>query len=323
MRFLAYSAVGMSSCLESSSPALPVALEFFCGIGAFAAAATGEGVVIRGAFDQDPTAGGVYGRNWRLSPSKRNLDSIGPHEIPAADLWWLSPPCTPYTIRGARHDVDDPRAASLLNLLDLIGLLGASRPRWLFIENVPGFVGSRAEKRLVETFERWGYGFVRVALCPTLFGVPMRRPRVFFVASLDGAPAVDLPAAAPTAPLAGFLDFDPEEGLDVDSRVEDNHGEALDVVRVNHSEAIVSCVTRGYAKSHVKSGSFLRRPDGGLRRLSPGEIARLLGFPAGFAFEPNTSLRRRWQLVGNSVDVRSIRFLLAAAGVGQKQEGGA
>ena len=27
-----------------------------------------------------------------------------------ADLWWLSPPCQPYSVRGRGRDLDDPRA---------------------------------------------------------------------------------------------------------------------------------------------------------------------------------------------------------------------
>ena len=51
----------------------------------------------------------------KLSQSRlRRIEALN------ANLWWMSPPCQPYTLRGNRRDVADPRAQSLLRMIDLI-----------------------------------------------------------------------------------------------------------------------------------------------------------------------------------------------------------
>src|SRR3990167_940922 len=93
------------------------AIEFFSGIGAFAEATSNSDIAVIQAFDQSAVANQVYEHNFERKPRSRNLDSIAASEIPKADLWWMSPPCTPFSVRGRRKDDKDPRAKSLLNLI--------------------------------------------------------------------------------------------------------------------------------------------------------------------------------------------------------------
>ena len=113
------------------------AVEFFCGIGGFAAAA-GERIEIAAALDINERALAVYRRNFPHPATARTIESIPADELRglAADLWWLSPPCQPYTRRGNRRDVDDARAAPLLVLMERISEI---RPRYVTLENVPEF----------------------------------------------------------------------------------------------------------------------------------------------------------------------------------------
>ena len=70
------------------------------------------------------------------------------------------------------------------------------------------------------------------------------------------------------------------------------------VVRGDDPAAITSCFTSAYGKSPVRSGSYLITSDG-LRRFSPEEILRLLGFPRWFSLPPELRPRTAWKLVGN------------------------
>lgn len=47
-----------------------------------------------------------------------------------------------------------------------------------------------------------------------------------------------------------------------------------------------------------------------LRYFAPREIANLMGFPAHFSFPENTSLRTRYRLLGNSLNVLVVSSLL-------------
>lgn len=286
------------------------AVEFFSGIGAFAAGAAGLPVEVVAAFDQNDAANRTYRHNFGLAPRARNLDAIRAAEVPDSELWWLSPPCTPYSVRGARRDDEDPRAASFLNLMALVPYRA---PRALVVENVAGFAGSRVHARLLGVLASGGFAVAEVELCPTLFGVPMRRPRRFVVAR-RGA---NLALAAPRAPellerpLAAHLDAAPAPELTVDPATVARYGRGFNVVDPADPAASVICVTAGYRRSVMASGSYLRLAGGGVRRLSPDEIVRLLGFPAGHSFPADVPLSTRYRLAGNAVDVRAVRWLIA------------
>ena len=64
-----------------------------------------------------------------------------------ADFWWMSPPCQPYTLRGLRRDLQDPRAGSLIRILDVLEETpAAALPGGLALENVSGFADSEARR---------------------------------------------------------------------------------------------------------------------------------------------------------------------------------
>ena len=70
------------------------------------------------------------------------------------------------------------------------------------------------------------------------------------------------------------------------------------------------CFTSAYGRSHVRSGSYLQQ-DTGVRRFSPTEILRLLGFPASYRLPPDLSLSKAWRLVGNSLAIAPVRAMLS------------
>lgn len=284
------------------------AIEFFSGIGAFAEAARELPIEIVAAFDQSQAANAVYRANFGLAPRSRNLDSIEASQLPAAGLWWMSPPCTPFSRRGRRHDDGDPRAASFLNL---IGLIPACLPEMIFVENVSGFAGSRVHKRLLSALEAGAYQVEELVLCSTQFGTPMRRPRYFVAAWRKGQRRyVRMPAHRALVPLADFLDSEPDAALLVPEATAARYGAAYDIVDPQQPDAIAICFTSGYYRCQKASGSMISLPGGRLRRFSPEEIVRLLGFSKHFIFPEALPLPARWRLAGNSVDVRAIRYIL-------------
>lgn len=290
-------------------------LEFFCGIGGFAAVAREHGIAVTLAFDQDADARATYEHNFGWQPSGRTLDALDLHSLPPAALWWLSPPCTPFTRRGAQRDARDPRAVAFLRLIDAAARLDTARqPRFIVVENVAGFLGSEVHHRLGERWAAAGYSIRETVLCPTQFGIPMKRPRVFLAASAEGpAPSLEPPSPPlKIQPLAAFLDpaaaHDPALRLPAASI--ERYGPSLNVVDPASPSACTICFTSGYGKSWKAAGSFLPCPDGGLRRFSPEEILRLLGFPPGFEFPDSIGLIRRWHLAGNSLSLPCVRHIL-------------
>ncbi|HEX2253397.1 MAG TPA: DNA cytosine methyltransferase [Thermoanaerobaculia bacterium] len=342
-------------------------LELYCGIGGVAAAlgmhrpggaehdgADSGAAEIVAAVDLDRTALAVYAANFPGPTVPRNLDraAAGDLAVHRADLWTMSPPCQPYTRRGLRRDLEDPRAASFVAL---VAALDAVRPPYLFLENVPGFAGSRAHALLRETLDRAGYEVGERLLCPSELGSPNRRRRFYLVASregrltwpAEGGPREDRPPrlepaevgcpgggqgddrrgtgpTLPRRPLADFVASHADPELTVAAATVAAYRHALDVVDAADPAAVTACFTAAYGRSPVRSGSYLRiGSDGGpgdstgealpaLRRFSPREVLALLGFPASYRLPPELSRATGWRLAGNSLSLPPVRALLTS-----------
>ena len=292
------------------------ALELFCGIGGFAAAAAGTNVRVAGAIDQSPAALEVYRLNfpghdaWQL-----NLENVTLEELQSAeaDFWWLSPPCQPYTVRGAGRDAADPRALSFRRILDLLARMKENDlPAHIALENVEGFARSEMRERLVNLLSGRGYAIQECMLCPTELGVPMRRPRYYCMASRGRLEPPILVVDMPLRPLGDYLDGSgPGSELLLAGDVVERCGKGFRILDPKDPQAYTTCFTSGYGRSLMRAGSYLRCA-GGVRRFAPEEIARLLHFPEGFRFPDRMTLRKKWQLLGNSLSVAAVRKVLEA-----------
>jgi site-specific DNA-cytosine methylase len=120
------------------------------------------------------------------------------------------------------------------------------------------------------------------------------------------------PEISPRPRLADLLDPTPEPGLDLSTALSERYAAALDRVDPADPAAVASCFTSAYGRSPVRAGSYLLRPDGGLRHFSPAEVLRLLGFPTGFAFPPEISRQLAWRLAGNSLSLPAVQAVLAS-----------
>jgi site-specific DNA-cytosine methylase len=289
------------------------ALELYAGIGGFAAAlrARGRGDVVACAIEQSDVAAAVYRANFLAPVLEKNLSGVKARDLAAfeADLWWMSPPCQSFTLRGARRDLDDPRARSFLKVLDLVR---AVRPPRIALENVPAFQGSRAHDALLEVLASAEYAVREHVLCPTELGIPNRRERYYLTAAIAASDLADETGAPPEdprrRPLAAFLDpaADGDPALAVDPAIGDRYRYAMQILDPEDPSASAPCFTAAYGRSHVRSGGFLRTSAGGIRRFSPAEILRLLGFPEGFALP----YVRAYGLAGNSVSVHAVTEVL-------------
>src|SRR5690606_14405977 len=68
-------------------------------------------------------------------------------------------------------------------------ILGVVRPRWVFIENVPGLLSSQSGRDMgiiLRSLGNLGYGYAYRVLDAQWFGVAQRRRRVFIVGCLGG-----------------------------------------------------------------------------------------------------------------------------------------
>lgn len=284
------------------------ALELYCGIGGFAAA-VGEHVTVAAGVDINLKALAVYARNFHHVTLAHTIESltIEAYRRWDADLWWLSPPCQPYTRRGHQRDLADSRSASLLAVLERIGQL---RPRYVALENVPGFHGSQAYRRLRQILARGGYVVRERMLCPTELGVPNRRQRFYLVAARSRLLPWNTEKVC-SFKIDRILLRKPSPQLQVPADLTAKFAGALHVVDPSDPRAESACFTAAYGRSPVRSGSYLPTA-GGIRRFAPQEILRLLCFPNTFSLPPELTSRQAWPLVGNSLSVLAVRHILTA-----------
>ena len=286
-------------------------LELYCGVGGCASALDGSGADVVAAVDINRLALSVYAHNHPHPTLVKSIDSLSVARLESfeADLWWASPPCQPFTRRGRQKDLDDPRARTFTALLHK---LAAVRPRCFAMENVVGFDTSEAREHLLRTLEKAGYSSLHeTILCPSELGLPNRRPRYYAVASqrvLDPPPPPPHRPRALSELIVGGAG-DPE--LMLDPELVRRYEGALHIVHRDDPEAVTLCFTSAYGRSHVRSGSFLA-VQGGVRRFSPHEILRLLGFPQDYGLPADLPRKNAWRLVGNSLSLEPVRHALAA-----------
>ena len=302
-------------------------VEWFAGLGGFSVAVTNANCL---AIDINQHARRAYELNSQ-NPYHflcREIESIEPDTVDSwqAEFWWMSPPCQPFTRKGNSRDLADPRVRGFLNVLAILDRL---QPPRLALENVPEFAGSQCCRLLVETLQRCGYRWQEYRFCPSQLGIPNRRKRFYLVAAKQEFQlhALDLPGGTRptpgTAGLTAFLDTAfPDSShlnalqalLNVNADSVEAYRAALDFVTPCASaQKPTACFTSAYGRSPVRSGSYLIQ-DEQIRRFSPSEISRLLGFPAGFKMPVDLSIAKQWKLLGNSLSLYAVREVLKSFG---------
>ncbi|WP_186775387.1 DNA cytosine methyltransferase [Rubripirellula tenax] len=294
-------------------------IELFCGIGGAAEAArqlARADLVSARAIDIDRDCGVVYQHNFGLAVDHQTIESIdwGSLVEIGDDAWWMSPPCQPYCRRGRGDHENDRRCDALLSLIAWLDNQPTTLPRAMVLENVPQFASSSHRDRLCCSLERNGFRTSEVVLCPTQFGIPNRRRRYYLIASRTHEATVAAPHDTSLRfSVADVLDSPPptQSPLWLAIEVASKYAGALDIVDADDPLAMTACFASGYGKSIIRSGSYLRH-DGRLRRFSPDEVARLLGYSAEFSFPLEIADRKRWKMLGNGLSIPVAKAVLDA-----------
>ena len=102
----------------------------------------------------------------------------------SVDLLVGGTPCQSFSVAGLRKGLDDPRGNLMLTFL---AIAERHRPRWIVWENVPGVLSSNGGRdfgTFLAALGELGYGWAFRVLDAQWFGVAQRRRRLFVVGCL-------------------------------------------------------------------------------------------------------------------------------------------
>lgn len=110
-----------------------------------------------------------------------NIEGITANDIKklGVNTILMSPPCQPFTRNGLKKDINDPRTASFVHLLEILPQLHIES---ILVENVKGFETSQMRDMLVKALTDNNFSYQEFVLSPSQFGIPNSRTRYYCLA---------------------------------------------------------------------------------------------------------------------------------------------
>lgn len=253
-------------------------------------------------------------------------DKIESGEIVAPDLICGGTPCQAFSLAGWKNGLNDDRGNLTLRFVDIVDSNDRKRhelekePSIVFWENVEGvltdktnafgcLICSLAGFNDVIELKRWPnagviHGVKRNiawrVLDAKFFGLPQQRRRLYL--------------------LAGGKDFFPENVLFEyhSGHLEDYPSASLNFKKEGHKFEVfreyTDCLYSAYGtkwngNAAAYNGSLFIVQDDRIRRISPLEGERLMGFPDNYTDLPGAKRTNRYQAIGNSWAVPVVRWI--------------
>lgn len=177
---------------------------FFSGIGGIDLGFEKAGMEVVYQCEILPFGTQILKKHWPNVPISGDITKVSGQDIPEADLFAGGFPCQDLSLanQGKRKGLEGARSGLFYKYAELIE---AKKPRWVFIENVPGLLNSAQGgdfKVVISTLDEFGYGVSWRVLDAKFFGTPQHRRRTYIVASLGTIGAAEVlfePGANPIA----------------------------------------------------------------------------------------------------------------------------
>ena len=298
-------------------------IDLFCGIGGFRLALESLGAKCVFSCDTDRQARKTYQANFGEEP-EGDITTIAADSIPDFNILCGGFPCQPFSIAGKQRGFKDTRGTLFFEIARIIK---AKQPKVVFLENVANLArhdDGNTLKGILDTLKGLGYDVHYQVLNAAHYGVPQIRKRIYFVCFRKDL-QVDFSFPEPTfedVAVEDYLEENVDETyyLDINSITfykPDTNVRQLDTYRMGYIGSISQgrrvYGVKGCAPTFVVSA---RGPagsteayyiNGRVRRLTPYEVKRIMGFPDDFIFPVKKG--RIYQQLGNSVAVPVVRVI--------------
>lgn len=264
--------------------------------------------------------------------------------VDAPDMICGGTPCQAFSLAGWRNGINDDRGQLTLKYIDIVNAidekrLEAQKDRTVFFwENVEGALTDKTnafgcflagllgleEPIVVSKWSTAGvvYGKERNIAWRVLdakyFGVPQQRRRIYVLGGgkdfhpenilFEKGDIVQDPYKVTEAKKSECTLFDEPSPADF-SLTAKIKGHQVEAFR-SYSDCIYAAYgTKWNGNAAAFNGSLFLSQNGRLRRLSPLECERLMGFPDNYTLIEKCSDTQRYQAVGNSWAVPVIRWI--------------
>lgn len=253
-------------------------------------------------------------------------DAIIKESIFAPDLICGGTPCQAFSLAGWKNGLDDDRGNLTLKFVDIveandnIRLKKGLSQSIVFWENVEGvltdktnafgcFISSLAGFSNILEIKRWpSSGVVRGpkrniawrVLDAKYFGLPQQRKRLYLLAGGKDFFPENILFEKNMNPLSSY----PETPLTFEKE-----GHKFEVFR-EYTDCLYSAYgTKWNGNAAAYNGSLFVVQDNRIRRLSPLECERLMGFPDNYTNLEKSKRTQRYQAIGNSWAVPVINWI--------------
>lgn len=298
-------------------------IDLFAGIGGFRVAMESVGGHCAFSSEWDKNAQNTYKENFGYTP-KGDITKIKEREVPNHDILCAGFPCQAFSISGKQLGFGDTRGTLFF---EVARIAKYHKPKVLFLENVKNFV-SHDKGKTLETvkniLESLGYKVHYKVLNASDYGCPTARQRVYIIGvhkSITKAFSFPLPTYKKIY-LDDILEKEVNETYfikreDIKILLPGVQTPALEPIKIGiisygrQGERIYS--TQGHAitlSAHgggpaAKTGAYLTPK--GIRKLTPKECARVMGFPKNFKL-PNKD-HQAYKQFGNSVAIPVVKAI--------------
>lgn len=303
-------------------------IDLFCGIGGFHLALNSFGSECVFASDKNTEAQRVYEANFNLKPQGdiTNIDEIN---VPAHDILCAGFPCQAFSVSGKQTGFIHPTGGLFY---EIIRIAQYHQPRLILLENVANLERHNNSATILEICDQLraiNYTPSFKVLDAADFNVPQCRRRIYIVAFRNDVhnQQFEFPETIPlTRRLNNLLD---NNQVDIDKvrinrkynirpnikEIEQGDRNYLRIGEVGlgrQGERIYSpkgcSVTLSSSSGGLGGRTGMYLINGIVRKLTPRECARLMGFPDDFICASTSN--QAYQQFGNSVVVDVLQYII-------------
>lgn len=306
-------------------------IDLFAGIGGFRIALETQGAECVFSSEWDKHSQLTYEKNFNEIPYG-DITRIDEKDIPMHDIICGGFPCQAFSISGKQKGFEDARGTLFF---DIARIAKYHKPKVLFLENVKNFAkhdNGRTLKTVLEVLNDIGYDTYHKVINASNFGLPTARERIYIVAFRKDLNIRNfkLPETNnKTSVLKDLLEKEVDDKYFINrSDIKLNNKEvSTDLLGQYPQKPIrIGTINKGGQGERIysiyghaitlsaygggvasKTGGYL--VDGRIRKLTPRECARVMGFPETFQIPVTDS--QAYKQFGNSVAVPVLKEIFS------------